>query len=33
MRKLLALEQVVPERRAHGHAPMLAWAHRGALRG
>ena len=31
--ELLALEQVVPEGNARGHQPMVALAHRGALRG
>jgi hypothetical protein len=33
VRELLALEQVVPERRAYGHFPMVAWGHRGARSG
>ena len=30
---LFALEQLVPERRAHSHLAMVAWGHRGAFRG
>ena len=30
---LFALEQFVPERRAHSHLAMVAWGHRGAFRG
>src|SRR6266545_2376463 len=33
VRKLLTLEQIVPERSAEGHFAMVAWAYRGALRG
>jgi hypothetical protein len=30
---LFALEQFLPERRAHSHLAMVAWGHRGAFRG